>query len=288
MVTGRFVRSLIYLVVLAGAGMLLWNYTAVVLVFAAALAVKHMAYILINGNVFQEVRTYFDLRSQHSRTAAGRKVMRKLYVLFSCNLCMTAQLSIWTIAVPTAVVAHYRFGNAVEHYVGTDLPPALEWLVGVGATFLFAMVVAALAMIWWRVAEFPQEYIQAQMALREQELELARAKLAAGKQIIGGIVGLTEADVMSVLEQVHAACVRDSFCRIVLRECFARHLPRIVKELGGRKGWESQGEQVFLSWFKPVAEQYVQEMYKEYSDPARYERIRTNLAREFIAALAYA
>lgn len=265
-------------------GWLLFGQTVVVLVLAAGLAVKHMAYILINGNIFQELRTYWLTTSQEAPGAFKRKLFRKSYVLFSCNLCMTMHVAMFAIVLPTAVMVHFKHSHALEFYLRTSLPWFIEWPVTVFVAFLFAVVVAALAMLWWRVTEFPQEYTQAMVALREQELAIRRAALTSASGEGNLIAGITKDDVIFVLSELHTGCAPLSFCSTMLAMCARTMLPEIVHALAVKKGWTVRGEQELVKQLLEtgVLDAYLTAMYAEYSSSSRYEKIRTSLALKFM------
>ncbi len=283
MVTRKFLLNLLLFVGLTTVGLKLMDYTVIVAILAAALAVKHMAYILINGNIFQELRTYFLTSSEESVGRSRRKFFRKMYVLFSCNLCMTMQLAFWVIAIPTAVVIHFKYPSPLEWWSAVSLPNYLELPLTGLAVFLFSVVVAALAMTWWRILEYPQELIEATVAIRQQELALARAKFMKGGAD-QPLAGLVEADVMWVFGQLHAKCQSWSYCTMMLSMCFMEHLPVIIAELAETKGWNSRDEQIFLAKTAQLGldHRYLQAMYREYSSPAKYEKLRKELAEQFL------
>lgn len=253
---------------------------------ASALAVKHMAYVLIVGNIFQPLRTWIQDQENNPWQSEPRWLLfRKLRVLFSCNLCMCTQLSLWTVAVPTSYVAHKRYGHIVRDLAGGSLPWGTEWLLALLATFLFAMFVAGLAMMIWRVTEFPQEYAERMAQFREQELfnELAVTVQSTEPILLEDVIERFGYDnLVEFLRQLHEACEDATFCSIVLGGCVMRNRPRIVKELAATTDLNQAEVTTLILSLRPFSMVYANHMYREYRNDARYFEIRREMAGDFI------
>lgn len=187
----------------------------VLALFIASLGVRHTAYILLRGSIFERLRssikdlagkytsdvTYSarqywrnysgrryktkELRLRRRLTALARQLryygiavrgwlLGKLDELFGCYICMTAQLSIWTVAVPTACILFTHYGNPVS--VLLSAPASLIATVAIAClgTFLLSLATAGLAVAWWHAIDILETYrsdrLNAESAKREQAM----------------------------------------------------------------------------------------------------------------------
>jgi len=134
------------------------------------LAVRQISFILMFGSIFEWLR-YGVIKRQMKRAKSGlaKMVWGKLHELFTCNVCMTAQVSIWFCALPTTVAIHLRFRHPAEQLLATNLPMVVEIGIALFAGFMIAMSMAAVALgIWNALSYLPkrltaeqQYYVQA-------------------------------------------------------------------------------------------------------------------------------
>lgn len=253
---------------------------------AAALAVKHMAYVLLVGNIFQPLRTWIQDQEQIRWQSQYRWLFfRKLRVLFSCNLCMCTQLALWTVAVPASYLAHKRYGHILRGIAGGQLPWGTEWPLTALATFLFAMFVAGMAMAIWRVTEFPQEYAERMAQMREQELfnQLAATVQTSDPVLLEDVVErFGYENLFEFLRRLHDDCEEATFCSIVLGGCIMRNRPRIIRELTEAAGLNQAELTALIIAVRELSMAYGAEMYRELNDDSRYAAIRRQMASQFM------
>lgn len=136
--------------------------------FVAGLAVRQIAYILMHGSIFAPLRERIGLWMDE-----GNLLAEKLNELFTCKVCMTAQMAIWTVALPTTLSI-----TLARHPLRTLLGNGLSWSSEVWLTllagFLLAMAVAAVAVGCWNLIEFLPNKQEAIRRRHEQELRQVR------------------------------------------------------------------------------------------------------------------
>lgn len=116
------------------------------------LAVKQIAFILIYGSIFEPLRK--KIANKFNSEAKNKLLWEKINELFSCNLCLTAQVSIWVVTIPLfgiLFLSNYHFLIATFNLNAGIIP---EILFNILACFIFAMSVSALAMVIWGVTEY--------------------------------------------------------------------------------------------------------------------------------------
>lgn len=118
------------------------------------LAVRQMSFILFFGSVFESLRT--GIKKKLESTAKGTKsewFWLKTNQLFTCHLCMMAQVAIWTTAF-TLIVLTISMPHFLIKLIGFRVDLFPEIILNVGFTFIFAMSIAAVAMGFWNLIEF--------------------------------------------------------------------------------------------------------------------------------------
>lgn len=127
------------------------------------LAIKHIAYILIYGSIFEPTRE--ELKRRAKTGGAQGWVFKKLSGMFSCNLCMITQLTFWLFITPL-----YFFTSNIG---GTNVALTIV------SAFLLWMATASLSMLYWNFSEFRLERFVRQ---RDYYEELLSKVVSTGKR----------------------------------------------------------------------------------------------------------
>lgn len=134
------------------------------LVFAG-LADKSIAYILMRGSIFEWLRQAIEQRKDR-----GSWLFSKLYDLFSCNLCMTAQVAIWFFAVPLAIVTWGL--HPLRYLLSEEMSLVTEVFLTFFTGFLLAMAIAAVAKAMWEAFEYLPARAEAEALYRAKIVHL--------------------------------------------------------------------------------------------------------------------
>ena len=146
---------------------------AVLITLLLALAVKQLSYALMQGSWFDPLR-----KRIRAGMRDGRPGLVTLSELFSCKLCMTMQVSLWFIMIPTFVVAMYADVAHSTLGVGSYVGATLTLLF----SFLYAMGVSGMALGLWIYLEYPAKRYEA-LALELSEARETIADLQAALEI---------------------------------------------------------------------------------------------------------
>lgn len=211
---------------------------AVVLV-VPGIAVKHLAYILKYGSIFEPLRRSFGLRAE--RQGSGRFV-RLVRDLFACELCLASQTALWLVGLPLVIVARVQLPHVVGQLTGHHAPLLLEWAVALLVGFLLSMAVAAIARLVWLVTELPAERLKLQREYLEEKLEMLEADNQRRLQILqtsspsdgvppkSATATIDLSRFMRVIEKIEAACDGEG-CGYSRLECRQREATRLIGEL---------------------------------------------------------
>lgn len=286
----RFILTVLALLALLFFGWLFEAPKLVLALLAMAVAVKHMAYILIVGNIFQPVRTaILRAEQRRERNSFGRLFFRKLRVLFSCNLCMTTWVSVLTAAIPASYLAHMRYGHIAQNLAGGSLSISAEWFLTALGTFLVAMAVAGVAMAVWRVTELPAELLELYEAMRrEREANehvtnfdsMPDDGMTRNREEVFAALG--EEGVVSFLFDLHRKCEEVSHCIFRMNRCMREAIPEALGALLVKYKLKPREIDMVLEQLVELADQYKDEMMWERRDEA-YFPIRAEFARQFMA-----
>ncbi|MFC1598820.1 hypothetical protein ACFL2U_02325 [Patescibacteria group bacterium] len=140
---------------------------AFLLVFG--LAVRQISFILMFGSVFDWLR-YGVIKRQMKRAESGfaKQFWGKANELFTCNVCMTAQISIWFCALPTTIAIHLRFRHPAEQLLATNLPLVVEIGLALFMGFMISMSVAAVALGLWNALSYLPKRLTAEQKYYDQ------------------------------------------------------------------------------------------------------------------------
>lgn len=151
----------------------------ILLALSASLVVKQLAHLLVYGSIFNWIRD--GLKDGMKKKAFGAET---LHELFTCTLCMITQLSIWFIAIPLAVIAHFH-GEALPFFPESTLLQ-LAYALALGASA--ALVVGAFATYFMFRVEYPStRFKKVYDELNEAHLyikDLEAAGIAAGNPLL--------------------------------------------------------------------------------------------------------
>lgn len=155
------------------------------------LAVRQIAYILMHGSLFEGLRCTIQEKMESENW-----FFEKLNELFTCKVCMTAQVAIWFVGIPLMVLAVFRSDTTLLLLAMAPLLMIPMFLLG---AFLLAMAVAAVALLFWDFIEFRSKkfetlrrnYKEQIRELREQLATQHRQNLTDGGC---GVIGSVEAE----------------------------------------------------------------------------------------------
>lgn len=279
----RLLLSALSLAALILLGVILRAPLSVLLLLTAAVAVKHTAYVLRGGSIFQPLRNYIQQRNMRAGNIISRAVFGFFSGVFSCSLCMTTQLSIWLVAVPASYLAHKRYGHIAQNLAGGNLPISAEWFLTVLGTFMLAMAVAGVAMAVWRLSEFPAELMEQILALKKAKdyAQLNFGSSGSNRSLAAVLGDLGEAGIVDLLERVHAHCQDANYCIFALGECLNESFPRHLIATCAEFSLPGGDEGVLQRGLQSMAEQYLRQMIRAYP-PETYVRIREEFASQFM------
>ena len=138
---------------------------------------KHASFILMHGSVFEWLRAWVR---RGTKETTGRKqwMFKKLHEIFTCHLCMTTQVSIWTVALPLMTILALRYPGMLSHLTVRDMPMATEVVFFPFAWFIASIVNAAVAMAFWNLTEHLPE-VKKEMERHHRTNEEAAAAMVA-------------------------------------------------------------------------------------------------------------
>lgn len=143
------------------------------LVVLLALAVKHVTMILLEGSIFGGLRSAIRIRME-----GGSRSFRQLHELFSCRLCMSTQVSMWFVGVPTLLILHRRGLKILLH---AGISPVEAWITLLLGGFLWAMAIASVAYFLLQYAEFHPRRFRRMQQDYEEQLQALRGMLQNGE-----------------------------------------------------------------------------------------------------------
>lgn len=121
-------------------------------VFAVlGLAVRQISFILINGSVFQWLR---GLLRRKAYKSSWPWLWGKGHELFTCNICMTAQVAIWFAGAPITLGVYAKWPHPITAFLSIQLPFVVEAGVALWLWFVLSMAFAGAAMGWWWVLSY--------------------------------------------------------------------------------------------------------------------------------------
>lgn len=224
---------------------------------------KHTSFILMHGSVFEWLRGWI---TRGTKEATGRKLwaFKKAHELCTCHLCMTCQVSIWTVALPAISILALRYPGMLSHLTGCDM-----WLVAEIPFFFFAWFVAAIvnasmAMVIWNVTEHLPA-VRKEMERHNRANEEAASAMAVEAERQGMLMATTKTtapavtfdDFQEMLTAMASTCDNIG-CGYSKRECRVRGVENFVLELADHKGF-SYGQRTTLQrLFSRAAQTYHQ------------------------------
>lgn len=141
-------------------------YTGMFLV--ASLAVMNIADVLVNGSIFEGLRSAIAYRRDR-----GQWLFKILNQLFTCMLCMSTQVALWIIAIPAAVILHEHTNN---------------WLAAASLGALVAMAVAGFSLGIWMAFQYSPKRFHAlkqendMLWMKLEELERMKTQRSQSKK----------------------------------------------------------------------------------------------------------
>lgn len=142
-------------------------FIAIFITFLLALAVKQLSHALVQGSLFEPLRKY--LRARMRERVFGFETLSEL---FSCKLCMTMQVSLWSVLIPAAIAGH--MGGAARMLLSDTASTFMVSMYLVLGSFMYAMAVSGIALGLWILLEYPaQRYEETALALQEARETIA-------------------------------------------------------------------------------------------------------------------
>ena len=192
--------------------------------FILGLAVKQSAFILLHGSVFDWLRV--KIKRKMIRYDGGAKgwYYAKMQELFTCNLCMTSQVSFWNVTVPLTVLAHLRWDHPVEIIVNAELSFLTESLFILLFMFIVTMAISAVAMGIWGVTEyFPKKREEERKLLKEIMNSYSANLYSNYSAVISGVqeseaLNFTKDDFNDLIYEMDLACLSIG-CSYSRRDC---------------------------------------------------------------------
>lgn len=247
----------------------------VIFMFVSALAVKHISFILIVGSIFEPMRRKIQKNFNWTDKKVHKFFLGKINELLSCNLCLTAQVSIWFIAVP-----FYLFLYTSNHHFLVDvfnfkIEIFLEIFLNFLVVFLFSMAIASLAYVFWTISEYlPKKLKIMEDFYKEQILIQIKATSSVKKtsKEVKNTVQFSDVfkmkDFENAIDFIDNNCVNID-CAIERRNCRQENLNKFLKKWIKNIDDEEDGGVLFLE-----AEIKIQEVLRIYYSEGYFSQKR--------------
>ncbi len=165
-----------------------------------SLAVKQISFILINGSIFEPFRRKINKKFNSSKNGFTKSFWKKINELLACNLCLTAQVSIWVIAMPFFTVLYLNNHHFLINYFDLKIDYLWEISFNLFVIFIFSMAVSALAYGFWILLEYPYRKIEIEKHFSQNLLEIeslsklsnVKAKSDKGNNNVGKSVSIND------------------------------------------------------------------------------------------------
>ncbi|HLD21191.1 MAG TPA: hypothetical protein VJB64_03790 [Patescibacteria group bacterium] len=204
----------------------------ITLLIVGGLFAKHSSFILMYGSVFEELRAWIH----HKRTTTldhGQWFYQKSNELITCQLCLTAQVSIWFVALPVIIILEGRYDGLLSWLTAKHVPFLLELAFFLFAWFVAAIVNAAVAMAFWNLTEHLPAVLK-EMQRHNQVNEEALVAMVAAQQVkiqeTHHVPVMTFYDFRRLIERLSNNCDHIG-CPGRRRECRQKTVAEFVKEL---------------------------------------------------------
>lgn len=185
----------------------------------SGLVVKHAAFILMYGSIFDWLRDQGIRRRKRlaknrmeegCKSSLSYKFWKKLDQLFSCNLCMTTQCSLWIFAIPITVFVHLRWEHPFERLWGVIIPFVAEALLFVIMILVLAMAIGATGLFFWNLLEhLPSKRDIQRRAIERRDLRLAVMKMKKESKEQGLVVDFTLEDWLALIGRLDIECIAE-------------------------------------------------------------------------------
>jgi len=229
--------------VIASASPQWWCLIALLAIVPLGLAVRQLAFALLKGSIFQPLRDYIRIGQREGRFGFG-----KLNQLFTCQLCMSMQCSIWTVALPLIIVGYLAgvtvwVPSVVGHFADAALwftgawHPVLGWFVLLLGVFMYAMAVSGVALGFYNRIEYSAtryEVLLGKFDSAKAEIEglrLALSQAEAG-QTATATVSITPDEFRVLVDRLNREC-EDIGCPHRRRACRLYEIKAWVQEWAG-------------------------------------------------------
>lgn len=231
---------------------------------------KHSSFILMYGSVFEDLRTW--IHTKKNVPGRGQWLFKKLNELITCQLCMTAQVSIWTVALPVMSILELRYPYMLSQLTNRDMPTLVEIIFFLFTWFVAAIANAAVAMAFWNLTEhLPAVLKEAQRFNRAKEEILsalavngAIAPVQVEEQIeqVARLVPALTYEEWEDLTQRFARNCDDIGCGYSRRTCREQTAEDYAKELAGRKRLDYFARRTLVRQIGLAAKEFVRLRHK--------------------------
>lgn len=224
----------------------------VLLVLLSALAVKHVADILLYGSIFQPLRSFIARKETE-----GSSLFGVLHQLFTCLLCMSTQVSVWLAGVPALIIT-WNLHESI-------------WLSLLSA-IVATMAVAALGMGLWTFLEYSPNRFHA----RGKELEEANRKIRELTIMLQASPTVSSVRTEASFEVFFSQTEYFDFLDYALTKCknigcsIRRHFCQVDRIAEFYASWAKKYPEAARDW--PLMERALQRVSSEYFLEATYFR----------------
>ncbi len=251
-----------------------------------AVAIKQLGFALVKGSLFHGLRAGFTRRAR----APGFRgfVYTKLSELVTCRLCMTMQLSIWLVILPSAAL-----GLAIDLVPtllvrgGFELASVPAVALQLLASVLYGFGVSGLSLLLWNRHEYPVKRYETAVTELErviferdqlrQENEMLRSRDRAGTRsnheeerlmneadrsdAVHAQTLVTEREIVTLLSAVHNAShgIGCGYERRRMRRSKVQEWLRVW-------GAKSPIHTAYVRTLSGILEQHLPDYFREYSD----------------------
>jgi hypothetical protein len=241
----------------------------------AAFAIKQMSYIIVNGSIFNWIRDGFK-RGMRDNVPGSET----LHALFTCTLCMTTQLSLWLVTLPTLVVL---FVGVVD----LQFLPAegiARFLYTVGFGLMLGFGVGGLATIFMTRTEYPptkyqrlyrdhtrlqSDYnlLEADLDLLQESYDLLRSQRDSS---VSSSINLPVSleDMTALFDKIDRSC-KGIQCLIRRSYCFDDTAADVCAEWVKEKQLTASQHKLLKGKLMPIVELYFSHQWEIANDPVR-------------------
>jgi len=185
----------------------------IIVLILLPLAVKEISFILMHGSIFESLRV---------KTVKWKSLEK----LFSCHLCMTAQVSIWFVTMPLFFILFLHNHHFLMNNFNLNADCLVEEIfVNVFACFMFTMGIACLAKFFWDATEYLPQKLKATKDFLDKKIQIdsimtmnSNVSTVKNKTQVLTFKDFTLSDFYNIIKYLYGKCNHFD-CAVERRDC---------------------------------------------------------------------